>query len=120
MPTSGAVTTVLCAEYNAVRAGQLWPRSLLTPFTDNADLTPADQRAYTSYARTERHKSFQNIDVSFGKPPNPDPPNQNPEHFTPAGDRTAAETGAPRPARRCHATLPRDLRPAGTGQAPGI
>jgi hypothetical protein len=24
----------------AVRAGQLWPRSLLAPFTDNADLTP--------------------------------------------------------------------------------
>src|ERR1700722_10127709 len=48
----GAVTTVICAEYNAVRAGQLWPRSLLAPFTDNAELTPADQRAYTSYAKT--------------------------------------------------------------------
>ncbi len=84
----GAVTTVLCAEYNAVRAGQLWPRSLLTPFTDNAYLTPADQRAYTSYVKTERHKNFQNIDVSFGKPPNPNPPNQNPEHFTSAGDRS--------------------------------
>jgi len=52
-----------------VRAGQLWPRSLLAPFTDNADLTPADRRAYTSYAKTERHKSFENIDVSFGSPP---------------------------------------------------
>src|SRR6202167_3983621 len=30
----GAVTTVICAELNAVLAGQLWPRSLLTPFTD--------------------------------------------------------------------------------------
>ncbi len=69
----GAVTTVICAEYNAVRARQLWPRSLLTPYTDNAELTPADLRAYTSYARTERHKSFENIDVSFGKPPHSGP-----------------------------------------------
>jgi membrane protein len=67
----GAVTVVICAEFNAVRAGQLWPRSLLGPFTDNADLTPADQRAYTSYAKTERHKSFENIDVSFGESPHP-------------------------------------------------
>jgi YihY family inner membrane protein len=65
----GAVTTVMSAEFNAVRAGQLWPRSLLAPFTDNADLTPADQRAYASYAKTERHKSFENIDVSFGERP---------------------------------------------------
>jgi membrane protein len=65
----GAVTTVICAEFNAVRAGRLWPRALLTPFTDNAELTPADQRAYTSYATTERHKSFENIDVSFDTPP---------------------------------------------------
>jgi membrane protein len=75
----GAITVVICAEFNAVRAGQLWPRALLTPFTDNAELTPADQRAYTSYAKTERHKSFENIDVSFGSPPHPDPRNQNPE-----------------------------------------
>ena len=74
----GAVTTVLGAEFNAVRAGQLWPSSLLTPFTDNAELTPADQRAYTSYVKTEQHKSFQNIDVSFGRPPGPDPPEPEP------------------------------------------
>jgi len=67
----GAVTVVICAEFNAVRAARLWPRSLLAPFTDNADLTPADRRAYTSYAKTERHKSFENIDVSFGEPPHP-------------------------------------------------
>jgi membrane protein len=67
----GAITTVICAEFNAVRAGQLWPRSLLGPFTDNAELTSADQRAYISFAKTERHKSFENIDVSFGEPPHP-------------------------------------------------
>ena len=65
----GAITVVICAEFNAVRAGQLWPRGLLTPFTDNVELTPADQRAYISYAKAERHKSFENIDASFGKPP---------------------------------------------------
>ena len=75
----GAVTTVICAEFNAVRAGQLWPRSLLSPFTDNANLTPADRRAYTSYAKTERHQTFENIDVSFGEPRTPDPRNHNPE-----------------------------------------
>jgi membrane protein len=67
----GAITVVICAEFNAVRAGQLWPRALLTPFTDDVELTPADQRAYASYAKTERHKSFENIDVSFGQPSAP-------------------------------------------------
>src|SRR5580692_2290954 len=67
----GAVTTVICAEFNAVRAGQLWPRSLLAPFTDNAALTTADRRAYTSYAQTERHKTFETIDVSFGEREDP-------------------------------------------------
>jgi membrane protein len=75
----GSVTVVICAEFNAVRAGEMWPRSLLAPFTDNADLTPGDQRAYISYAHTERHKSFESIDVSFGEPPPPGPASQNPE-----------------------------------------
>ncbi|HEY0933470.1 MAG TPA: YihY/virulence factor BrkB family protein, partial [Trebonia sp.] len=70
---AGALTTVLCAEFNTVRAWELWPRSLLTPFTDNVELTPADCRAYTAYARTERHKGYETIDVSFGKPPQPGP-----------------------------------------------
>jgi uncharacterized BrkB/YihY/UPF0761 family membrane protein len=75
----GAITVVICAEFSAVRAGQLWPQALLTLFTENVQLTAADQRAYTSYAKTEGHKSFQNIDVSFGSPPHPDPRNRNPE-----------------------------------------
>jgi membrane protein len=65
----GALITVMCAEFNAVRAGRLWPRSLLAPFTDNTDLTDADRRAYASYAKTERHKSFEEIEVSFGERP---------------------------------------------------
>jgi membrane protein len=69
----GAATVVICAEFNAVRARHMWPRSLLTPFTDNVELTAGDQRAYTSYAKTEGHKSYQNIDVSFDEPPPPEP-----------------------------------------------
>jgi membrane protein len=69
----GAVTVVICAEFNAVRARRMWPRSLLTPFTDYVELTAGDQRAYTSYAKTEGHKSYQNIDVSFDEPPPPEP-----------------------------------------------
>jgi membrane protein len=68
----GAATTVICAEFNAVRAGQLWPRSLLAPFTDSDDLTPADRRAYTSYAQTERHKSCENIEITFIERPCPE------------------------------------------------
>jgi membrane protein len=74
----GALTTVLCAEFNAVRARHLWPRSLLSPFTNDAPLTAADQRAYASYAKTERHKTFENIDVSFGEPPRPGPEEPEP------------------------------------------
>ena len=69
----GALTFVICAEINVVRVQGLWPRSLLTPFTDNVDLTPGDRRAYTSYAETERHKGFEKVDVDFDQPPSRDP-----------------------------------------------
>jgi membrane protein len=68
----GALTLVFCAEINVVRCKQLWPRSLLTPFTDNVELTASDQRAYESYAGTERHKGFERIDVDFDDPGKPD------------------------------------------------
>ncbi|GAA2603193.1 YihY/virulence factor BrkB family protein [Actinomadura fulvescens] len=64
----GALTFVACAEAHIVHTRRLWPRSLLTPFTDSVHLTPADQAAYTSYAETERHKGFENIDVDFNPP----------------------------------------------------
>jgi membrane protein len=60
-----ALTVLLCAEANVVRAEGLWPRSLLTPFSDNVRLTPADRQAYASYAVTEQHKSSEHIDVTF-------------------------------------------------------
>lgn len=60
-----AVGVVLGAEINVVRAKRLFPRSLLTPFTDNVDLTKADQRAYTDAAVAQSHKGFESVDVSF-------------------------------------------------------
>ena len=60
-----AVIFVLGVEINVVRHHHLWPRALLTPFTDNVDLTEGDKRAYTSYARAQRHKGFESILVRF-------------------------------------------------------
>ncbi len=60
-----AVIMVLSIEINVVLAKKLYPRSLLTPMTDNVDLTPADQRAYTGMARAQRLKGFQRVVVAF-------------------------------------------------------
>jgi membrane protein len=59
------MSILICVELNVVRVRQLYPRTLLTPFTDDVDLTDADRRAYTSYARAQRTKDFQSVDVSF-------------------------------------------------------
>ncbi|MGY1835960.1 YihY/virulence factor BrkB family protein [Blastococcus sp. SYSU DS0510] len=68
-----ALVVVLAAEINVVRHRRLYPRSLLTPFTDDVELTRADVRAYTGYARSERYKGFQRVEASFRKdaPPGP-------------------------------------------------
>ena len=60
-----AFAVVLGAEVNVVRARRLWPRSLLTPFTDDVHLTRGDRKAYASYAETERHKGFETVEVDF-------------------------------------------------------
>ena len=59
---------VMCAEINAVRVDRLHPRSLLTPFTDNVELTRADQRSYTDQAKAQRFKGFEEVDVTFNDP----------------------------------------------------
>jgi YihY family inner membrane protein len=59
-------TLVVCAEINVVLVEQLYPRALLTPFTDDADLTPADRRTYAKRAKAERVKGFQRVSVRFG------------------------------------------------------
>lgn len=60
-----ALITVFAAEVNVVAERRLWPRALLTPFTDRVQLTSADERAYTGYAASEGHKGFEVIDVGF-------------------------------------------------------
>lgn len=63
-----AAMTVLGHEINVVAYEHLYPRALLTPFTDNVSLTEADRRAYTGYAKSQRHKGFQSIETSFDGP----------------------------------------------------
>ena len=68
-----ALAVILGAELNSVLARRLWPRSLLTPFTDDVQLTSGDRKAYASYAQTEQHKGFETVDVDFDQP-SPDEP----------------------------------------------
>lgn len=63
---------VVCTEIDAVLVQRLYPRSLFSMYPDDRATTPADRRAYTIYARTERQKDFQNVDVSFDQPEPPD------------------------------------------------
>jgi membrane protein len=56
---------VLCAEIDVVRVKRLWPRSLMTPFTDDVDLTQGDRDTYTDAATAQRSKGFESVDVSF-------------------------------------------------------
>ncbi len=56
---------VLGVEVNVVLQRRLWPRALLTPFTDSVDLTEADRRAYAMYAQMQRHKGFETVVVRF-------------------------------------------------------
>lgn len=62
-----SAATVLCAEINVVRVDKLYPRALLTPFTDDVELTPGDEKAYTGTAKAARSKGFEQVDVTFDK-----------------------------------------------------
>jgi membrane protein len=60
-----SVMAVIGIEINVVLAHRLWPRALMTPFTDDVDLTTADRRAYADYAKAQRHKGFERVRVTF-------------------------------------------------------
>jgi uncharacterized BrkB/YihY/UPF0761 family membrane protein len=64
-----AVMAILGLETNVVLGKRLYPRALLTPFTDAVELTQADRRVYREYAKAQRHKGFERIDVTFDEPP---------------------------------------------------
>jgi membrane protein len=68
-----SVSLVICAEINVVRVDRLHPRALLTPFTDNVDLTAADRKTYTRRAKAERVKGFQRVSVRFDDAPDVKP-----------------------------------------------
>lgn len=69
---------MLCAEVNVVLHRRLWPRSLLTPFTDNVELTGADKRAYQQYAEVQRFKGFETVTTEFD-PVDPVDQDESPE-----------------------------------------
>ncbi len=89
----GSVMAVLGIEINVVLAERLYPRALLAPFTDDLELTDADRRAYAGYARAQRHKGFEIVEVKFA------------DH-----DRTATRTAT--------RTTPSRLRPCPTTRPP--
>ncbi|WP_176444085.1 YihY/virulence factor BrkB family protein [Rhodococcoides kyotonense] len=60
-----AVLVVIAVEINVVRVDKLYPRSLLTPFTDDVELTEGDRLTYTGQAEAQRSKAFEEIDVTF-------------------------------------------------------
>ena len=62
---AAAATLVVCVEVNVVRTKRLWPRALMTPFTDDVDLTRGDRRSYTDTAKAQRLKGFENVEVTF-------------------------------------------------------
>jgi len=66
-----STTLLLCATANVVAVDHLYPRALLTQFTDDVELTGGDRRTYIGQAKAQRAKSFQNIDVTFGGPGDP-------------------------------------------------
>jgi YihY family inner membrane protein len=60
-----ALTLVVCSEINVVRANRLYPRALLTPFTDDVDLTHGDRKTYAGQAKAQQAKGFERINVTF-------------------------------------------------------
>lgn len=60
-----SVTLVICAEINVVKVEGLYPRALMTVFTDDVELTPADRETYARKAKAEQAKGFEEIRVSY-------------------------------------------------------
>lgn len=62
-----SIAVVFTAEINVVKVHHLYPRALLTPFTDAVDLTHGDRKTYTRQAKAQRAKGFEHVDVTFRK-----------------------------------------------------
>ena len=79
-----ATALVLCVEVNVVRVDHLYPRALLTPFTDDVDLTSGDEQVYAKAARAQRAKGFQRVDVHFDHGADGPDPQDSPETHRPS------------------------------------
>jgi YihY family inner membrane protein len=66
-----ALLAMIGLEVNVVLTKRLYPRALLTPFTDAVRLTAADEQVYREYAQAQRHKGFEQVEVTFGDRPEP-------------------------------------------------
>ena len=86
-----AWSVVMSAEINVVLAKHLYPRALLTPFTDDVDLTGADRRSYTDAAVAQQHKGFQSVDVTFDHDGQNASARRRAPAGTPQGDPTAEQ-----------------------------
>jgi YihY family inner membrane protein len=64
-----SLVVVLAAEFNTVRSQRLYPRALMTIFTDDVQLTDADREAYTDQAEAQQAKGFETIEVTFHEDP---------------------------------------------------
>jgi hypothetical protein len=103
-----ALVVLLSVEVNVVRVNRMHPRALLTPFTDNVDLTAGDRRTYSRLAKAQRSKGFEHIDVGFAQPAaGPEPPADH-------GDEPAGtEPIEPKP----EATTPEETESDGTAES---
>jgi membrane protein len=83
-----ALVVTAAAEINVVLADRLWPRALLTltHLVGPDDLTEADRRSLESYARIQRYKSYERIEVAFS-PPQEDRPAPQADRPAPQADR---------------------------------
>jgi membrane protein len=60
-----AVIVVMAVEINVVHAKGLYPRSLLSPFTEQSELTAADEQSFSDAAVSTRFKERQGVQVTF-------------------------------------------------------
>ncbi|MGC1208948.1 MAG: YhjD/YihY/BrkB family envelope integrity protein [Ornithinimicrobium sp.] len=64
-----ACILVLSVEINVVRVKSLYPRALLAPFTEDTELTGADQQSFTDQAEATRAKESEDVEVTFDDEP---------------------------------------------------
>lgn len=69
-----ALVVMISAEVNVIRGRHLWPRSLLAPFSDQIQPTPADLEVYRGYAKAQTFKGWEKVGVEFDPPGPVTPP----------------------------------------------